>query len=87
MTPITSTQPDAPLPDFDNASRPLVSREQFFEFQREYYKLRRRGHQHERFGQAFYNKFDDSGMPFPKLFYCTDEELAKALIFHHYLRG
>lgn len=39
----------------------------------------------ERFGQAFYNRFDQSGIPFPQLFYETSRKKAIELIFENYL--
>lgn len=71
--------------EFDSVTRNKVSQDQFFEFQREYYKGLKRGTQHQRLGQAFYNQFDNTGKPFPHLFYMRDDEVAKALIYEKYI--
>lgn len=40
--------------------------------------------EHERFGQAFYNRYDTTGLPFPDLFYTTDFRKAEELIYSNY---
>lgn len=38
----------------------------------------------ERLGQAFYNRFDTTGLPFPELFYTVDFRKTEELIYTNY---